>query len=63
MTRGALLCLLFAACSHGAPSPRTLHYIGDDLVTTPVVDHRAYGAYVQAQLALGLQAVPGSPGR
>lgn len=52
MTRGALLCLLFAACSHAAPSPRTLHYVGADLVASPVVDHRAYAAYVQAQLAL-----------
>jgi len=52
-------CALFAcltasvtACLHAGPNPRTLHYIGADLVASPVVDHRAYGAYVQAQLAL-----------
>lgn len=48
----AALVLLLAACNHAGPSPRTLHYIGDDLVASPVVDHRAYAAYVQAQLAL-----------
>jgi hypothetical protein len=44
--------LALAACPHAGPGPRTLHYIGDDLVTTSPADHRAYAAYVQAQLAL-----------
>lgn len=41
-----------AACQHGGPNPRTLHYVGKDLVASPPADHRAYAAYVQAQLAL-----------
>ncbi len=40
------------ACRHTQPSPRTLHYVGDDLVTTKPADPRAYAAYLQAQLAL-----------
>lgn len=40
------------ACNHGGPNPRTLHYVGKDLVASPPADHRAYAAYVQAQLAL-----------
>ncbi len=51
-----LLCaLMLAACRHAGPNPRTLHYIGDDLVATYPADHRAYAAYVQAQLALALE--------
>ncbi len=51
---GALAVALIAAlgCRHSGPSPRTLHYVGKDLVATDPVDHRAYAAYVQAQLAL-----------
>lgn len=45
--------LMLAACVHSGPNPRTLHYIGKDLVATPPADYRAYGAYAQAQLALG----------
>ena len=45
--------LSLIACAHAEPNPRTLHYIGKDLVATPPADYRAYGAYVQAQLALG----------
>ena len=45
--------LLLIACAHAEPNPRTLHYIGKDLVATAPADYRAYGAYVQAQLALG----------
>jgi Flp pilus assembly protein TadD len=53
-TRTTLLgALTLAACVHSGPNPRTLHYIGKDLVATPPADYRAYGAYVQAQLALG----------
>lgn len=53
-TRHLLLgALLLAACTHAGPNPRTLHYIGADLVATPPADYRAYGAYLQAQLALG----------
>lgn len=47
--------LLLAACPHAGPNPRTLHYIDKDLVATQVVDHRAYAAYVQAQLALSVE--------
>lgn len=43
------------ACQHAGPNPRTLHYIGKDLVATRPADHRAYAAYVQAQLALALE--------
>ena len=43
------------ACGHAGPNPRTLHYVGKDLVATPPADHRAYAAYVQAQLALALE--------
>lgn len=52
LARPLLALLAFAACSHAGPNPRTLHYVGDRLVATPVVDHRAYAAYVQTQLAL-----------
>ena len=45
--------LALAACVHSGPNPRTLHYMGKDLVATPAADYRAYGAYAQAQLALG----------
>ena len=45
--------LLLAACVHAEPNPRTLHYVGKNLVATPPADYRAYGAYAQAQLALG----------
>ena len=41
-----------AACKPGGPNPRTLHYVGKDLVSSTPADHRAYAAYVQAQLAL-----------
>ncbi|MBL9102914.1 MAG: hypothetical protein JNL82_18350 [Myxococcales bacterium] len=47
-----LLGVLLAACRHGGPNPRTLHYVGDTLVATSPPDHRAYTAYLQAQLAL-----------
>ncbi len=54
MRRPLLLgALLLAACGHAEPNPRTLHYVGKDLVATPPADYRAYGAYAQAQLALG----------
>lgn len=53
-TRTFLLgALTLAACMHGGPNPRTLHYIGKELVATPPADYRAYGAYAMAQLALG----------
>lgn len=53
-TRTSLLgALTLAACVHSGPNPRTLHYVGADLVATPPADYRAYGAYAQAQLALG----------
>jgi len=45
--------LMLAGCLHSGPNPRTLHYIGKDLVATPPADYRAYGAYAQAELALG----------
>src|SRR5690606_10003931 len=48
-----LAALLLAACGHAEPNPRSLHYLGKDLVATPSADYRAYGAYAQAQLALG----------
>jgi len=47
-----LACACMAGCNHGGPNPRTLHYVGKDLVASPPADHRAYAAYVQAQLAL-----------
>jgi len=53
-TRISLLgALALAACVHSGPNPRTLHYIGKDLVATPSADYRAYGAYALAQVALG----------
>ena len=48
----ALVLALAGACTHHGASSRTLHYVGEDLVTTPQVDHRAYAAYLQARLAL-----------
>lgn len=48
----ALALLGLTACPHAGPNPRTLHYVGDALVTSRPPDHRAYTAYVQAQLAL-----------
>lgn len=51
---GALMLpVMLVACGHSGPNPRTLHYIGKDLVATPSADYRAYGAYAQAELALG----------
>lgn len=47
-----LASLVLTACRHAGPDPRTLHYIGDALVATSPPDHRAYAAYVQAELAL-----------
>lgn len=47
-----LVLALAGACTHHGASSRTLHYVGDDLVTTPQVDHRAYAAYLQARLSL-----------
>jgi Tfp pilus assembly protein PilF len=53
--RSLLLCALtLAACPHAGPSPRTLHYVGDDLVATRPADHRAYAAYLQVELALAM---------
>lgn len=55
-TRPLLLCALaLCACPHAGPNPRTLHYVGKDLVATYPADHRGYAAYVQAQLALALE--------
>ena len=53
-SRSHLLVLLLAltACRHGGPNPRTLHYIDRQLVATRLADPRAYGFYVQCQLAL-----------
>ncbi|MBK7826231.1 tetratricopeptide repeat protein [Nannocystis sp.] len=48
----ALPAASLVACKPGGPNPRTLHYVGPDLVASPPADHRAYAAYVQAQLAL-----------
>ncbi|MCY1009691.1 tetratricopeptide repeat protein [Nannocystis pusilla] len=50
--RAVLALALLGACAQTGPSSRTLHYIDKTLVTSPPVDHRAYGAYVQARLAL-----------
>lgn len=47
---GALALAL--GCATAGPNPRTLHYRDRDLVASPLVDHRAYAAYLQAQLAL-----------
>lgn len=46
--------LVLAACRYGGPNPRTLHYVGKDLVATRSADLRAYAYYVQCQLALSL---------
>lgn len=51
----ACMVACMVACNHGGPNPRTLHYVGKDLVASPPADHRAYAAYVQAQLALANQ--------
>ena len=52
VTRSLLCALTLVACRHAGPSPRTLHYVGGALVATPPADHRAYAAYLQAELAL-----------
>lgn len=49
-----LFASLLAGCRHGGPNPRTLHYVGKDLVATRSADPRAYAYYVQCQLALSL---------
>jgi Tfp pilus assembly protein PilF len=46
--------LALAGCHHGGPNPRTLHYVGKDLVATRSADPQAYAYYVQCQLALSL---------
>ena len=51
-TRSLVCALTLVACRPAGPSPRTLHYVGDDLVATAPADHRAYAAYLQAELAL-----------
>lgn len=48
----AMAAALVVACNHGGPNPRTLHYVGKDLVASPPADHHAYAAYIQAQLAM-----------
>lgn len=48
----ALALVVAAGCNHGGPNPRTLHYVGKDLVASPPADHRGYAAYLQAELAL-----------
>lgn len=50
--RAALALALACACAPAGPSSRTLHYLDKTLVSSAPVDHRAYGAYLQAQLAL-----------
>jgi tetratricopeptide (TPR) repeat protein len=52
LRRAALALALACACAPAVPSARTLHYVDDQLVTSPSVDHRAYAAYLQARLAL-----------
>jgi Tfp pilus assembly protein PilF len=52
LTTVVMAVVASAACNHGGPNPRTLHYVGKDLVASPPADHRAYAAYLQAQLAL-----------
>ncbi|MCY0986842.1 hypothetical protein OV203_06900 [Nannocystis sp. ILAH1] len=53
--RALLALALLGACARTGPSSRTLHYIDKTLVTSAPVDHRAYGAYMQARLALDAQ--------
>lgn len=51
--RLALALALACACAPaGGPSARTLHYVDTKLVSSPPVDARAYGAYLQSRLAL-----------
>lgn len=45
-------CALACACAYAGPNTRTLHYVGDDLVSTPPVHWHAYAAYLQSRLAL-----------
>lgn len=50
--RLALALACACACAPAGPSSRSLHYIGDTLVVSEPVDHRAYASYLQARLAL-----------
>ena len=47
-----LLGLGGAGCAASGPSGRSLHYLGDTLVTSAPVHHQAYAAYLRARLAL-----------
>ena len=49
-----LWAALASACASG-PSSRSLHYIDDQLVTSPPVHHASYAAYLRARIALEAQ--------
>ena len=57
MRRLALALACACACAPAGPSTRSLHYIGDALVVSQPVDHRAYASYLQARLALESEPV------
>jgi tetratricopeptide (TPR) repeat protein len=49
---GLLLSLYGQGCARNSADPRTLHYIGDDLVSSRPVSPGGYEAYLRARLAL-----------